>query len=135
MKKVMSIGMVLVFVFFVAPAMATDICLLKNALPEAETSVVQMTNSELSAVRGGWGWRPYKNVSINYSSPSTTTSATAISTNSGQVNNVSVNTGADSLIYNSQSTGQGYRELYISLPSLGVRAVPPQDPSPGITPQ
>jgi hypothetical protein len=125
MKKVMNIGMALVFVFCAAPAMAAGICPLKSALPDANTSIVQMTNSELSLVRGGWAWT-FKNVSINYSSPSTTTSATAVSTGSGQVNNVSVNTGTESLTYDSQSTGGGFETLRIGFRPLRViEASPP----------
>lgn len=120
--------MALIFVFFVVPAMAADVCPYKSALPEAETSVVQMTNTELSEVRGGWAWT-FKNVSINYSSPSTTTSATAISTSSGQVNNVSVNNGTEPpLIYNSQTNGgYGRRTLIIGFRPLRVVE---QDPAP-----
>ena len=119
MKKFLCIAMALVFVLVVVPAMAADICPLKSALPEADTSIVQMTNNELSAVRGGWG--TLKRVWIDYSSPSTTTSATAISTSSGQVNNVNVNTGTESLVFDSQSEGGGFHTLFIRLkPSLQV---------------
>ena len=128
MKKVMSIGMALVFVFFVAPAMATDICPLKNTLSDAETSVIQMTNSELSAVRGGWVWT-FKSININEPSVSSPVSAEAISIGSGQVNNISVNNGTEPpLKYNSQTNGgYGYRKVIIGFRPLRVVE---QDPAP-----
>jgi hypothetical protein len=137
MKKVMSIGMALVFVFFVASAMAADICPLKSALPEAETSFVQMTNSELSAVQGGWGWsgvRTFKRFYIPPFEPditsNTSTSQSSTTPDNNQVNNIDINTSwGASITFDSRTSNEGYEEIRISWPSLTItKKVPPDAP-------
>jgi hypothetical protein len=127
MKMFLCIAMALVFMFFVVPSMAADVCPLKTVLPEADTIIVQMTNSELSEVRGGLVWA-IKNIYIHEPPVSNPVKAKAISTGSGQVNNVSINTGTDSLKYNSQTNGgYGFRKLIITFQPLQVVE---QDPAP-----
>ena len=110
--------MALVFVFFVVPAMAADVCSFKSALPEAETSLVQMTNNELSAVRGGWA-RTFKNINIGGSS-STTISSTAVtwqvpgSVDNNQDNNVVVNTNTGVTPTYRYESRNGYRALFVT---------------------
>jgi hypothetical protein len=60
MKKIFYLGIALLFVFSVAPAMAAD-----QSLPQkGEMSLAKMTDQELASVQGG---AVYRTVIINFS--------------------------------------------------------------------